>query len=91
MPLEVPRHSTELHCEVYHNHTDCTEANNIEQKYFAWGTGNKRLCKHCEKLADYDAMAKKFIEEAKTIKRNPFAGMNAGGFGLAGGLFPFKK
>lgn len=57
MPLDkIPHYSTEPHCEVYHNHTDCTEANNIEKRYFKLGTGGKRLCHHCEKLANQDAL-----------------------------------
>lgn len=62
MPLQTPRYSSEPNCEVYHNHTGCTESNNIEKKYFTWGTGNKRLCKHCEKLGDTDGMTEKFKE-----------------------------
>lgn len=64
MPLVAPRHSKEQNCEVYHNHSGCTESNNIEKKYFEWGVGGKRLCKHCEKLADQDAMQEK-------MKSNP--------------------
>jgi hypothetical protein len=62
MPLVTPRHSKQINCEVYHNHSDCTESNNIEKKYFAWGVGKKRLCKHCEDLGDKDAILKKSIE-----------------------------
>jgi len=68
MPLEEPRHSTQPECEVYHIHTECTEANNIETKYFAWGVGGKRLCKHCEKLADADAMAKDMIGKIRAAE-----------------------
>lgn len=62
MPLVVPRHSKEQNCEVYHNHSDCTESNNIEERNFVFGIGGKRLCKHCEKLADSDAMAEKMLK-----------------------------
>jgi hypothetical protein len=61
MPLTEPRHSSEKNCEVYHNHTNCTESNNIEQRNFQWGTGGKRLCKHCEDLGNTDALAKKYL------------------------------
>jgi hypothetical protein len=67
MPLETPRYSTEPHCEVYHNHTDCTEANNIEKKYFKWGTGGKRICHHCERLANQDGMIKSALESAAIV------------------------
>ena len=65
MPLDTPYYSTEVNCEVYHNHTNCTEGNNIEKKYKEWGTGNKRLCKHCEKEGNSDGMVKKIMEGRK--------------------------
>jgi len=43
-------HSTRVGEAVYHNNRSCTESNNIESYYFAWGTGGKRLCSHCSSL-----------------------------------------
>lgn len=43
-------HSTEPGRDVYHNNTGCTEGNNIEARYWASGTGGKRLCDHCRRL-----------------------------------------
>lgn len=88
MPLEFPRHSTEPHCEVYHNHTDCTEANNIEKKNFAFGVGSKRLCKHCEDLANKDALAQKSIVEYHALKSR---GLFGGGSGLKNSLLASFK
>jgi hypothetical protein len=50
MPRTQPWHSTRLGETVHHDNTACTEGNNIEKYYFAWGTGNRPLCKHCERL-----------------------------------------
>lgn len=36
--------------QVYHNNDKCTEGNNIEKYNWREGTGNKRLCQHCQKL-----------------------------------------
>jgi hypothetical protein len=47
MPASYPWHSTAPGITVYHNNTLCTEGNNIEQYYHAYGTGNKVLCKRC--------------------------------------------
>jgi hypothetical protein len=44
MPVIDPIYSIEKDREVYHNHTDCTERNNIEAKNIRAGTGGKRLC-----------------------------------------------
>lgn len=35
---------------VHHNNDKCTEGNNIEKENKRQGTGNKPLCKHCERL-----------------------------------------
>ena len=35
---------------VCHNNTSCTTGNNIEQRYFSYGTGGRPLCKECERL-----------------------------------------
>jgi hypothetical protein len=35
---------------VYHNNSNCTEANNIEKENIRQGTGNKTLCLNCKKL-----------------------------------------
>ena len=51
MPVIDPIYSIEKDCEVYHNHTECTERNNIETKNVRAGTGDKRLCHHCLKLS----------------------------------------
>lgn len=37
--------------DVYHNQSACTEGNNIETRNRVSGTGGKRLCSHCERLA----------------------------------------
>lgn len=50
MPKQQPWHSTRPGETVYHDNTACTEGNNIERYYFAWGTGNRRLCDHCKRL-----------------------------------------
>jgi len=36
--------------EVYHDHRECTEGNNIESYYLRQGTGGRPLCDHCKKL-----------------------------------------
>jgi hypothetical protein len=50
MPQTRPWHSTRPGERVCHNNTACTEGNNIEKYYFAWGTGNRPLCAHCHRL-----------------------------------------
>ncbi len=50
MPRIQPWHSTRAGETVHHDNTNCTEGNNIEKYYFAWGTGNKPLCYHCQRL-----------------------------------------
>lgn len=35
--------------DVYHNNTECNTGNNIETENRREGTGNKRLCKECER------------------------------------------
>ena len=37
--------------DVHHNNALCTEGNNIEFRYYRHGTGWKRLCDHCKRLA----------------------------------------
>ena len=36
--------------DVFHNNRACTEGNNIERRYLSQGSGDKRLCQHCESL-----------------------------------------
>jgi hypothetical protein len=45
-----PWHSTRPGETVYHDNDKCTEGNNIEQRYFASGTGNRQKCDHCARL-----------------------------------------
>lgn len=46
-----PWHSKRPGETVYHDNTACTEGNNIETYYFAWGTGGRlALCVHCARL-----------------------------------------
>lgn len=35
---------------VYHDNSACTEGNNIERHYKAFGTGGRRQCEHCARL-----------------------------------------
>lgn len=35
---------------VHHDNNQCTEGNNIEAQYRRPGTGNRRLCEHCDRL-----------------------------------------
>jgi hypothetical protein len=37
--------------EVHHDHDDCYEGKKIKPQHRMAGTGNKRLCKVCEKMA----------------------------------------
>jgi len=39
MPQQKPWHSKRPGETVHHDNTACTEGNNIETHYFAWGTG----------------------------------------------------
>jgi hypothetical protein len=48
MPKVSPTHSSKE--DVYHNNSRCTERNNIEKENLRQGTGNKRLCSHCDRL-----------------------------------------
>lgn len=50
MQQQRPWHSTRLGETRYHDNDTCTEGNNIERYYFAWGTGGKQLCDHCSRL-----------------------------------------
>jgi hypothetical protein len=36
---------------VYHDNSECTEGNNIEDKNRRAGTDGRPRCEHCEKLA----------------------------------------
>jgi len=36
---------------VYHDNTSCTEGNNIERGNRQSGTGGKKKCEHCKRLA----------------------------------------
>jgi len=50
MKAPTPWHSKRPGEYVYHDNLACTEGNNIEGYYFAWGTGNRCLCYHCRRL-----------------------------------------
>ena len=52
-------HSSVYGTEVYHNNRECTEGDNIKEKYYRSGekgedkNGNKKvlkICSHCERL-----------------------------------------
>jgi hypothetical protein len=49
-PIIEPIYSIEKGAEVYHNNSECTERNNIETRNVRAGTGNKRICEHCQRL-----------------------------------------
>lgn len=49
MPRVTPIYSTRE--QVYHDNSLCTERNNIETRYLAHGTGNRRRCYRCDTLA----------------------------------------
>lgn len=52
MAATAPFHSSKPAArQVYHNNTSCTEGNNIERYYWKSGTGGRRLCEHCQRLA----------------------------------------
>lgn len=36
---------------VHHNQDDCQDGNNIEDYYFAWGTGGLPLCHRCQRIS----------------------------------------
>lgn len=38
------------HRNVHHNHDDCRYGKEIKPQHLESGTGNKPLCKECEKL-----------------------------------------
>jgi hypothetical protein len=44
-------HSTKPGTKVHHDHSKCTEGNNIEHHYRATGTGGHPKCEHCKRLA----------------------------------------
>lgn len=49
-------HSTKPGILVYHDDTRCTEGNNVETRYWAYGTGGRtRRCHHCDQIALNDA------------------------------------
>jgi hypothetical protein len=70
---DYPFHSRQPECKVYHNRTECTEGNNIEDYNLIKGTGGLALCKHCERLADVAAMAAANPMLAFTIKHGLLA------------------
>ena len=45
---EGPWHSAEAN--VYHNNPNCNTGNSIEPENVRQGTGNKQLCKECQRL-----------------------------------------
>jgi hypothetical protein len=55
MPTVTQWHSAKPETKVYHNHTGCTEGNNIEAYNVREGTGSKRLCEHCQRLTQEDS------------------------------------
>jgi hypothetical protein len=48
MPQVAPWHSVKQ--PFHHNNTNCNTGNNIEQENRRDGTGQKPLCKECERL-----------------------------------------
>jgi hypothetical protein len=36
--------------KVYHDHDDCTEGNNIEERYKRPGMDGRPRCEHCQRL-----------------------------------------
>ena len=51
MPRIYPFHSLKPGtANVHHDNNRCTEGNNIESLYLRQGTGERRLCEHCERL-----------------------------------------
>jgi|CXWL01.1.fsa_nt_gi hypothetical protein len=52
MAKVAPFHSTKpASRQVYHDQSACTEGNNIERRYLTAGTGGRRQCEHCARLA----------------------------------------
>ena len=52
MPRTSPWHSVKPGtANVHHDNTRCTEGNNIESYNRRPGTGGRRLCENCERLA----------------------------------------
>ena len=47
----APYHSIKPGTKVHHNHSECTEGNNIEAYYKRPGTGGHPLCEHCKRLS----------------------------------------
>jgi len=60
MPITDPIYSIKPNTQVYHNHTACTERNNIETVNVRAGTGGKRLCERCQtyRIIDINNAAK---------------------------------
>jgi hypothetical protein len=58
MSKTSPWHSV-LETDVYHDNTDCTKGNNIEEENLRSGTGEKRLCEECEMLDNKEEKLKK--------------------------------
>lgn len=47
-----PFHSIKPYSKnVYHDNDMCTEGNNIERQYRAYGTAGRARCEHCSRLA----------------------------------------
>jgi len=51
VPVVSPWHSAEeTDRQVYHDNTECTEGNNIEEENRRPGTDNRPKCEHCAEL-----------------------------------------
>jgi hypothetical protein len=51
MPKVSPYHSVKPNTKnVYHDHSECTEGNNIESYYKRPGTAGRPRCEHCVRL-----------------------------------------
>lgn len=52
MPRVSPFHSVKpVSNPVYHDNSACYDGNNIEPYYHRYGTGNRRRCATCDRLA----------------------------------------
>ncbi len=49
MAKVAPFHA--VNSNVYHDNSKCTEGNNIESGNKRQGTGGKKKCEHCKRLA----------------------------------------
>ena len=50
MPRVAAYHSKLPGTRVYHDHSECTEGNNIESYNRVSGTGGHPKCDHCKRL-----------------------------------------